>query len=191
METPVPADLEPLMTANRERLKRMVRLRLDQRLQARVDASDVVQEAFVEATQRKDEFCRDQNCPGFVWLRFITLQKVAQLHRTHLGVQARAVGKEKRYVENDLSASSVVMAQQMAASEHGPLSSLALSEQKEKLMTALEAMKERDREIIALRHFEMLSNLEVATVLEVKEDTAYRRYVRALSRLRELLHAAD
>ena len=75
-----PGGLEQLLAENRHRLKQMVSIRLDARVQARVDASDVVQEAFVEAAQRYEDYLSSPTCPEFVWLRFITLQKVSRFN---------------------------------------------------------------------------------------------------------------
>ena len=178
------SELESLLDSSRKRLRHLVSLRMDHRIAARVDPSDVIQEAFVEATQRFEDFRENQECSPFIWLRFITLQKIAQLHRTHMGVQARTVAKERSLAQPDLNASSILLADRLMSQERGPGSELVVCEQKEQLVAAVEGLKEADREIIAMRHFEMLTNAEVASIYQITEDTAYRRYLRALTRLR-------
>ena len=74
---------------HRERLRRMVRLRLDRRLQGRIDTEDVLQEAFVDATRRLAEYAAKRPMPPFLWLRFLTMQRLQTLHRLHLGVKCR------------------------------------------------------------------------------------------------------
>ena len=160
----------------------MVQLRMDRRLSGRVDASDVVQEAFIEAAGRYDEFTRqDDDVGSFVWLRFLTTQKLAQFHRRHLGAQARDVRREvvlgrQRYPD----ASSLAIAQYLVGDQTSPSQAAVREERLTRMMAALSEMSNTDREIIALRHFEQLSNREAAETLSISEDTSYRRYIRAL-----------
>src|SRR4051812_5070413 len=78
-----------LLEEHRHRLRLGIHLRMDPRLAGRLDASDILQDAFLEATERYDEYLRDPRMPLFVWLRFLTQQKLAFVHRHHLGVKAR------------------------------------------------------------------------------------------------------
>src|SRR5438093_6245551 len=86
--------LGDLLAAHRERLRLMVRLRKDRRLQGRIDPSDVVQDAYLEAAERFPEYARESAMPFFLWLRFLTAQQLLVLHRRHLGTQARDAGRE-------------------------------------------------------------------------------------------------
>lgn len=164
----------------------MVRLRMDSRLNGRVDESDVIQEAFVEASCRYEDFCSGpDDCSPFIWLRFLTLQKLAQLHRHHIKVKARSVGRERnRQDAKPPAASSAILAVELMGNKTTPLEAVLREERKRELIRSLENLKEADREILAMRHFEQLSNLEAAEALKVEPETAYKRYVRALKRLK-------
>src|SRR5436309_5856932 len=87
-------ELSELFDRYRSRLRLMVHLRLDRRVQARVDSSDVLQEAFLEATERYEGYRTNPTMPPFLWLRFLVGQRLVQMHRRHLGVKARAAGRE-------------------------------------------------------------------------------------------------
>ena len=183
-----PHALGELLLRYRERLLRVVSFRMDRRLQGRVDPSDVVQEAYVEATQRFSDFLRDQKMPFFLWLRFLTVQKLVQLHRHHLGVKARDAGREVSIYNGKMpQATSAVLAAQLLGKQSSPSQAAARAETKAKLEQALNSMEEIDREVLALRHFEQLSNAEAASVLEISESAASNRYVRAIRRLKGLL----
>ncbi len=167
----------------------MVQLRMDQRVQGRIDASDVIQEAFVEAAQRFEEYQRDQEVSPFVWLRFLTAQKLVQLQRRHLGAKRRAVQREARFLDrNAPGATSAVLAAQLVGKLTSPSNAVAREEQRQQVTVALDELEVLDREVIALRHFEQLSNAETAEVLEIAPDAAYKRYIRALRRLKKSLN---
>lgn len=175
--------LQQLLTANRERLKRSVRSRMDARLNSRVDPSDVIQEAFTEAARRYED--RDATVPGFVWLRFLTLQKLHELHRKHCDVQARAVGREVPIGGNvELSASHDELANELAASSTSPGDRAANNEIRSKLREALEQLDPVSCEILTLRHLDQLTGVEAAAVLGISVSAASKRYVRAVEQLR-------
>lgn len=178
-------NLTSLLEQNRDRLKRIVRLRLDGRLQGRIDESDVIQEAFTEAAERFADFDQKQECSPFVWLRFLTLQKLAQLHRHHFKVQARTVNKEvSPRADSPLPASSSIMAIEFAGGETTPSRVAMAKELQQTVASSLEKLEQRDREILAMRHYEHLSNQEASEVLGITTEAAYKRYVRALKRLK-------
>jgi RNA polymerase sigma-70 factor (ECF subfamily) len=176
-----------LFTRYRGRLKRMVRLRLDPRVQGRVDPSDVVQEAYLEVCRKLADYLRDPKLPFFLWLRLTTGQQLALTHRRHLGVQARDAGREVSLYRGALpGASSAALAAQLMGRLTTP-SQAVKAELKLRIQEALNGMDALDREVLTLRHFEQLSNAETALVLGVKETAAANRYVRALERLRGVL----
>lgn len=180
--------LGELLVQSRERLLRMVRLRMDRRLRGRVDPSDVIQEVYVEATERYAEYEANPDVPPFVWLRFLTGQKLVQLHRKHLGTQGRSVGREVQLFRGAMpSATSAALAAQLVGQHTSPSEAAMRAELKLRVQDALNEMDEIDREVLALRHFEQLTNVETAQVLEISEDAAYKRYVRALKRLKDIL----
>lgn len=176
-----------LFDEHRDRLRIMVRLRMDQRLKGRVDASDVLQEAYVEALQRFPDFLQDRPMPLFLWLRFITVQKLHLFHRRHLGTKARDAGREISINQSLPQVSSEILAAQLVGTHSTPSQAAMRAETQARLQEALESMNPIDREILALRHFEQLTNLETAQVLGLKEATASQRYGRALLRLKDLL----
>jgi RNA polymerase sigma-70 factor (ECF subfamily) len=183
----VPA-LGELFAAHRARLRRMVQLRLDRRLQGRIDPSDVIQEAFVDAARRLPEYTADPAMPPFLWLRFLTAQRLVTLHRIHLGVKARDAGREVSLHTGPLpSADSRSLAAQLLGRLTTPSRAAIRAEVQVKIQDALNAMDPIDREILALRHFEELNNNETAPVLGLHKAAASNRYVRALRRLKETL----
>jgi RNA polymerase sigma-70 factor (ECF subfamily) len=177
-----------LLERSRDRLKRMVALRLDRRLQGRVDASDIIQEAHLEATARLREYARNPAMPWFVWLRFLVGQQLLSVHRRHLGAQARDAGREISIHQGGLpEATSASLAARLLGRNTRASEALARAERKLRLEEALNRMDPLDREVLALRHFEQLSNAETAAVLGIHESAASKRYLRALKRIKDVL----
>ncbi len=173
---------------HRDRLRSMVVLRLDRRVRGRIDASDVIQEAFLEATERIGDYLESPEMPFFLWLRFITSQKLLQIHRQHLGARMRDANREiSLYRGAYPEATSAALAAQLVGKRTSPSQAAMRAEMKIHLQEALNAMEPTDREVLALRHFERLSNVEAAQVLRIKESAASKRYLRALKRLREVI----
>jgi RNA polymerase sigma-70 factor (ECF subfamily) len=177
-----------LLTRHSERLRRMLALRLDQRLQGRIDPSDVLQEAYLEAWSRLADYLRQPTMPFFLWLRFLAAQKLVTLHRHHLGRQMRAAGREISLYRGALpEASSAALAAQLLGHDTRPSEAVIRIEMKLRLQEALNRMDPVDREVLALRHFEQLSRAETAQVLGMRESAVSKRYVRALERLKDIL----
>jgi RNA polymerase sigma-70 factor, ECF subfamily len=177
-----------LFTHYRERLKRIVRLRLDRRLYGRVDASDVLQEAYLEIHKRFPEWVENRELPFFLWLRLVTGQKLTDCHRHHLGAQMRDAGQEVSLYRGALpQASSASLAAHLLGKLTSATDAAIRAEHKLIVQEALNSMEALDREVLVLRHFEHLSNDETALVLGVKKATASQRYIRALKRLKEIL----
>jgi RNA polymerase sigma-70 factor (ECF subfamily) len=166
----------------------MVGLRLDQRLQGRIDASDVIQEAFLDASAQLPVYLQNPQMPFYLWLRFLTGIRLAKLHRHHLGAQMRDAAREIPLYQGFLTqASSVALAAQLLGRDTRPSEAAIRAELKIRLQEALNAMDPIDREVLALRHFEQLTTAETAQILGIKEAAAGKRYIRALERLREIL----
>jgi RNA polymerase sigma-70 factor, ECF subfamily len=177
-----------LMTEHRDRLRRMIAVRLDRRLQGRIDASDVIQEAYLEAWSRLGEYLRTPTMPFFLWLRFLVGQKLITLHRRHLGVRMRDPSLEVAlYGAVFPEASSAALAAQLVGKDTRPSVAAIRAEMKLHLQEALNSMEPLDREVLALRHFEQLSRAEIASLLNASEAAVSKRYIRALRRLKELL----
>ncbi len=180
--------LDQLIRQYRGRLKRMVRLRMNARLQGRIDDSDVLQEAFLDASRRLDDYLQDPQAPFFLWLRTIVGQKLLELHRTHLGTQMRDAGREVSLHRGALpAANSMSLAAQLLGRFTSPSNAAVKAERRIQLQEALNSMDEADREILAFRHFEQLTNAEVARELGIDPSAASKRYMRALARLQILL----
>jgi RNA polymerase sigma-70 factor (ECF subfamily) len=179
-----------LLTQHDKRLRRMLALRLDQRLQGRIDPSDVLQEAYLEAWTRLAEYLHNPTMPFFLWLRFLAAQKLVTLHRHHLGRQMRDAGREIALYRGALpEASSAALAAQLLGHDTRPSEAAIRVELKIRLQEALNQMDAIDREVLALRNFEQLSRAETAEVLGLRESAVSKRYIRALGRLKDILAA--
>jgi RNA polymerase sigma-70 factor (ECF subfamily) len=182
------AALAELFGRYRKRLRAMVRLRMDRRLQGRVDPSDVLQEAFLDVAQQLSSYLAKPEMPFYLWLRLTTGQRLMRLHRQHLGAAVRDAGREVSLHRGALpQASSVSLAAQLLGKMTSASKAVERVEIQLQLQAALNGMDEMDREIIALRHFEELSNAEAAQVLALEPSAASKRYIRALKRLQEIL----
>jgi RNA polymerase sigma-70 factor (ECF subfamily) len=180
--------LGELFARHQSRLRRMVQLRLDRRLQGRLDPSDVLQEAYLEFARSLAEYLGNPQVPIFLWLRLITGRKLQALHRHHLGTQARDAGREVSLHRGPLpEASSVSLAAQLLGRYTTPSQQAVRAELQIHIQEALNSMDPIDREVLALRHFEQLSNSETAQVLNLSEAAASNRFVRALKRLKAIL----
>lgn len=172
----------------RPRLKKMVRLRLNRRLQGRIDDSDIVQDALLAASRRLPQYLENPQAPFFLWLRRITGDKLLETHRTHLGTQARNAEREISLHRGALpAATSVSLAAQLVGRLTSPSQAAVKAEMRIQLQEALNSLDPLDREILALRHFEQLTNAEAAQELELEPSAASKRYIRALARLQKIL----
>lgn len=180
--------LDQLLTKHRRRLRRMVELRMDPRVRGRVDASDVIQEVYVEVSRKLPEYFEERKLPFFLWLRLLTGQKVSQAHRTHLGTKGRNAAREVSICRGAWpEASSAALAARLMGDFTSPSQAIAKKEMKLTLQESLNEMDPTDREVLALRHFEQLSNSETAAALGLSETAACNRHVRALERLKKIL----
>ena len=173
----------------RERLKQIVRFRMDYRLNGRVSESDVIQEAYVRAADRLDRFLEQEEPPPFfVWLRREVTQRLQEVHRFHFTSQQRDVRREASLPPATGSAeTSLALAAHLVAQITSPSQCVERAEQIAHLESTLNGMDALDREVIALRHFEELSNQETAEVLNIAPAAASKRYLRALHRLRQIM----
>ena len=174
----------------RQRLKRMVRLRMDRRLKGRVDPSDVLQDAYLDVSRRFAKYAAESSVPLFLWLRLVTGQKLTDLHRFHLGAQMRTPAREISLHHGPMpQASTASLAAQLLGRMTSASEVAIRAETRLRVEEAINSMDPIDREVIALRHFEHLSNEETAQVLGISSNAASNRYVRAVRRLKELLRA--
>jgi RNA polymerase sigma-70 factor (ECF subfamily) len=180
--------LAELFDGHRGRLRRMVRLRLDRRLQGRVDPSDVLQDAYLDLSRKLEEYAARPSLPFFLWLRLVVGERLLRVHRQHLGAAMRDAEREISLNRGGMpQASSASLAAQLLGRFTSASRAVLRAELQQQLQDALNEMDPIDREVIALRHFEELSNDEVAAVLGLTKGAASKRYVRAMLRLRDLV----
>jgi RNA polymerase sigma-70 factor (ECF subfamily) len=182
------AAAEQLLAREREPLRRMIDLRLDPRLAGRVDASDVVQDVLVEVHKRLQDYLKNPVMPFHLWMRHIAKDHLIDAHRRHRLAKRRAVDREQPLVPAGLADhSSIVLGAQFIDQELTPASAAIRNEMERRLQEAVATLEEEDREVILMRHFEQLSNQEVAAMLGLTEAAASMRHLRAVRRLRALL----
>lgn len=178
---------EELLAKHRDALRRMIALRLDPAIAARLDASDVVQDVLIEANRRLEDYLQNPTLPFPVWLRHLAKDHIIDAHRRHRLAQRRGVDREQRLVPAALADhSSIDLAAQFLDKEKTPATAAMQQEMHERIQKAIVQLDEHDREIILMRHFEQMTNQEAAAALDLSEAAASMRYLRALRRLREL-----
>jgi RNA polymerase sigma-70 factor (ECF subfamily) len=172
----------------RERLARIVGFRLDYRLRGRISESDVIQDTYVRASQRIDSFLKQPNLPFFVWLRLEANQRLQEIHRHFFNAEKRDIRRELHLGTAGANQTSVALAAHLVAQMTSASQLVTRAEQIHALEQSLNEMNPLDREVIALRHFEELSNVETAQVLNIDPAAASKRYIRALQRLRQIMN---
>lgn len=179
--------LAGLFLQHRDRLRRMIHLRMDQRLSQRVDASDILQEGFMDAAKRLDGYLANPAIPFVVWLRLVIGQRLIDVHRWHMGRSKRDPRAEQPLaVMRNATVNSNVVAMELSAHIASPSHAAAAAELSLRIREWLDGMEEVDREILVLRHFEELTNNEAAAELGLTKGAASKRYIRAIGRLREI-----
>jgi RNA polymerase sigma-70 factor (ECF subfamily) len=182
--------LAELFQQHRDRLRRMVELRMDSRLQGRVDASDVLQDGFLDSAKRVGSYLADPRLPVFLWLRLVVSDRLAVVHRHHLGTRMRDVSQEVSLYRDPLpQASSAALASMLLGRMTSPSNAAIRAEQILQVQEAINSLEPLDREVVALRHFEQLSRAETAVVLGITEEAGAKRYIRALKKLKTILAA--
>ena len=186
----VPA-LEELLARHRDRLRRMVAVRLDRRLAPLVDPSDVVQEALADASRKLDDFIRDRPLPFYPWLRRLTSERLIQCHRRHLGTQKRDVSRTERLDRPLPDESAALLADRLAASGTSPSQRMVRDEQAVRLREILDRLGPNDREVLVMCYLEELTFAEIAAALGITENAAKVRHFRAMERIRKLIESQD
>jgi len=180
--------LAALFSQHWARLWRMVNFRMDRRLLGRVDADDVLQEAYLAAADRLQHYRDESSSSPFIWLRLVVLQTLTDVHRHHLGAQMRDPDREIDLLSCRYPVSTTAaLAAQLVGNVTSPSQAAARAETFDQVEQVIAAMDPLDREVLALRHFEELGNGEVAEVLGIQPKTASIRYIRAVKRLRAIL----
>ena len=183
-----PAAVDRLLDAHRAALRHVIDLRLDPALAGRVDASDVVQDVMLEVSQRLADYLRNPQMPFHLWVRHIAKDHMLDAHRRHRQAQRRSHDREQPIVPAGLAEqSSLELAGQFLDRELTPATAAVRRELQRRMEHAVAGLDEDDREIILMRHYEQLSNQEVATALGLSEAAASMRHLRAVRRLRAAL----
>jgi RNA polymerase sigma-70 factor, ECF subfamily len=184
-----PRAVNQLLDRHRDAVHRMVRLRLDAKVQRRVDVSDVVQDVLVEANRRLADFlAHPQQMPFHLWLRQIARDRIIDAHRRHRGSAKRSVDKEQPLlVAAGDQQSTYELVAQLRDREAGPATNAADQEMARVVEMAIASLNDQDCEIVIMRHYEHLTNQEIAQALGLSEPAASMRYLRAIRRLREVL----
>ncbi len=175
-----------LLERHRTPLRRMIELRLDRQMARRVDASDVVQDVFIEASGRLREYLENPRLPFHVWLRHLARDRMIDLHRRHRGALRRSMDREQALPVSQENSGDQLM-DQFKDDELTPAAENIRREFEERFLLALEQLEADDREMILMRHFEQLGNNEVAEILGLTPPAAGMRHLRALRKLRNVL----
>ncbi|WP_417848230.1 sigma-70 family RNA polymerase sigma factor [Thalassoglobus sp.] len=180
-----------LMNRHRDALRRLIHFRLDRKISARVDASDVVQDVLLEANQRLKDYVANPVMPFHLWVRQLAKDRMIDLHRRH-HAKKRTVDKEQPLQRRKFGdQSSLNLAAQLSDQELTPAAATIRKELEERFLEALSQIDDDDREIIVMRHIEHLGNSEVAQALKLSPAAAGMRYLRAIRRLKTILTATD
>jgi RNA polymerase sigma-70 factor (ECF subfamily) len=176
-----------LLERHREALRRMVGLRLDRAIQRRVDASDIVQDVLVEANQRLTDYLASSGMPFSLWLRHLARDRMIDVHRRHHAARRNVAREQPMELPEHNDQSAFDLAALVRDREMTPAAAATHHELERRFAAAIETLDDADREVVLMRHFEQLSNKEVATCLEISESAAGMRYLRAMRRLRAIL----
>jgi RNA polymerase sigma-70 factor, ECF subfamily len=177
-----------LLTRHRDALRRLVGMRLDRKIQRRVDVSDIVQEVMIDAGRRLEDYLANPVMPFHLWLRHMARDRIIDAHRRHRASAKRSVDREQQLaVPKGNDQSTIGLAAQLLDREMTPAAAATMHELARRFEAAIEDLEEQDREIVIMRHFEQLSNGETAIALGISQPAASMRYLRAMRRLRELL----
>lgn len=169
------------------KLERIVHFRMDPALRSRIDTSDVLQESYLQIARRAQEFIDGVPVSLFVWIRQRVIQTLIDMQRNHFS-DKRNANRERDIPSMDYGQTSCLsIARFLLDDRTSPSMAAARSEEFEQLQSALQSMNETDREVLAMRHFEQLNNLQVAESLNLSPTAASNRYIRAVARLGEIM----
>jgi RNA polymerase sigma-70 factor, ECF subfamily len=181
--------MERLLERHRDRLRRMIALRLDARLSARLDASDVVQEALVDAARKLADYARDRPLPFYPWLHRLAAERLAAVHRRHRRSKVRSVAREEADAFAFPDRSARLLVDNLAADDTTPTAALLREERRQRVHAALQELPPIDREILMMHYLEGLSFPDIAAILDIGEGAAKMRHLRALRHIRPILES--
>lgn len=176
-----------LMKHYRSRVRKLVTIRMDQRLTARIDPSDVVQETLLEAARKLPKYLRHPDVPFYPWLRALAINRLIDFHRQHLGAQRRNVRREEPWTPTLSNESAMQLADRLISSASSPSRRAERNELRQQVRLALERLPDQQREILVMKYLEELSSTEIASVLGIPDRTIRRRHRQAVEQLADLL----
>jgi RNA polymerase sigma-70 factor (ECF subfamily) len=178
---------EQLLDRHRDRLRHVIAMRLDRRLTARVDPSDVIQEAMADAAHKLPDYLQRRPLPFYPWLRQLALERLIVMHRRHIQAEKRSVTREEGQPLPLTDESTLQLADRLLATGGTPVGQLLRDELRRRVREVLDLLTPLDREVLVLRHLEQLSTRETAAVMNVSEGAVKTRHLRALRRFRDLM----
>lgn len=185
-----PVAVDQLLDRHRDSLRRMIQLRLDQRIMQRVDVSDVIQDVLIEANRRLTDYLANPVIPFHLWIRQIAKDRIIDAHRRHRVSAKRSIDREQPQPgKGPPDQSTMELANQFRDAALTPAAAATQRELAQQIEAAVHQLKDQDREIILMRHYEQLNNQDIATALGLTEPAASMRYLRALKRLREIIES--
>lgn len=177
-----------LLERHRDAVRRMIDLRMDRKIARRVDASDIVQDVLIEANRRLADYLKNPAMPFHLWLRHMAKDRLIDAHRRHRGAAKRSLDREQPLVApGRLDKSTLNLVAELRDQGRTPASEAAWNELQLQFVAAVDDLDEQDREVVLMRHFEKLSNSEVAEALNLSSAAASMRYLRAVRRLKSIL----
>jgi RNA polymerase sigma-70 factor (ECF subfamily) len=183
-----PRAVDALLDRHRDSLRRMIALRLDQRIMQRLDVSDVVQDVLIEANRRLIDYVNHPTIPFHLWIRQIAKDRIIDAHRRHRMSAKRSIDREQPVAFSPAPDQSTIdLANQFRDGALTPAAAATQRELAQHIESAIQHLRDNDREIILMRHYEQLNNQEIAQALGLSEPAASMRYLRAIKRLREVI----
>lgn len=184
--------INQLMDRHRNSLRQLIRMRLDKKIQNRIDVSDVVQDVLIEANRRLDNYMNDPVMPFHLWLRQIAKDRIIDAHRRHRVSARRSVDREQSMAApRGYDQSSIELAGLLGDPNLTPAAAVMQAEMARRVEDAISELDEKDCEIIIMRHYEHLTNQEIGKLLDLTEPAASMRYLRAIRRLKAVLQKKD
>ena len=182
------AAVNQLLDRHRNSLRQLIRMRLDQKIQKRIDVSDVLQDVLIEANRRLTRYLNDPVMPFHLWLRQIARDRIIDAHRRHRVSAKRSVDREQQMVApRGYDQSSILLASLLGDQQLTPAATALQKEMARKVEAAISELDPKDCEIIVMRHYEHLTNQEISQALGLNEPAASMRYMRAIRRLKVIL----
>lgn len=186
-----PAAVDRLLASHRSQLKKMVALRIDPRVSARIDPSDVVQESMAEAATRLDDYLADELIPFYPWLRQIAWEKLIQLHRRHIGSQKRSTAREVTLPVRLTDESVASLSRIAVAEQDSPSEQVVRGEMHSRTMDALERLQPSWKELLIMKYLEQMSVADIAATLGISSGAVSMRHLRAVEALRSELSESE